>query len=117
IARFHPGTPRATAEAHAASAGLTIVRAFDGLPQTYVLDPVDPAADPSEVASTLANSGAVVYSQPSVLMRLQKAQAVTIDDPLYPFQWHLNNTGQLPGAVVDADIDAPEAWQITQGAG
>lgn len=117
IARFHPGTPRATAEAHAASAGLKIARAFDGLPQTYVLDPVDPAADPSEVASTLANSGAVVYSQPSVLLRLEKSQAVTIDDPLYPFQWHLNNTGQLPGAVVDADIDAPEAWQITQGAG
>ncbi len=36
-------------------------------------------------------------------------------DPLYPDQWHLNNTGQSTGGTVDADIDAPEAWQIFTG--
>lgn len=35
-------------------------------------------------------------------------------DTRYPEQWWLNNTG-LYGGTVDADIDAPEAWQITQG--
>lgn len=35
-------------------------------------------------------------------------------DTRYPEQWALNNTGQF-GGTTDADIDAPEAWQITQG--
>lgn len=39
--------------------------------------------------------------------------SLTSDD-YYPNQWHLNNTGQT-GGTPDADIDAPEAWQITQG--
>jgi subtilisin family serine protease len=36
------------------------------------------------------------------------------NDPLFPDQWHLHNTAQH-GGVTDADIDAPEAWQITNG--
>ncbi len=35
-------------------------------------------------------------------------------DTKYPEQWFLNNTGQSNGTP-DADIDAPEAWQITTG--
>lgn len=37
-----------------------------------------------------------------------------IDDPLYPQQWHLENTGQ-GGGFVDVDIDAEAAWAITRG--
>ena len=36
------------------------------------------------------------------------------DDPDFSFQWALDNTGQ-PGGVEDADIDAPEAWDIQTG--
>ncbi len=36
------------------------------------------------------------------------------DDPMFGDQWHLNNTGQN-GGTPDADIDAPEAWDITTG--
>ncbi len=36
------------------------------------------------------------------------------DDPDFDQQWGLNNTGQS-GGTVDADIDAPEAWDITVG--
>lgn len=35
-------------------------------------------------------------------------------DPLFRGQWGMNNTGQTDGAP-DADIDAPEAWDITVG--
>ncbi|MFQ5636742.1 MAG: S8 family serine peptidase [bacterium] len=38
----------------------------------------------------------------------------TPNDPLYPNQWHYNNTGQT-GGTPDADIDAPEAWDIETG--
>ncbi|NIP22442.1 MAG: S8 family serine peptidase, partial [Phycisphaerae bacterium] len=46
------------------------------------------------------------------------------DDPLYPLQWSLNNTGQMypesgnynhPPGTPDCDIDAPEAWVIYTG--
>ena len=37
------------------------------------------------------------------------------DDPFFGIQYALENTGQSEGAV-DADIDAPDAWDITIGA-
>ncbi|MBK6965834.1 MAG: S8 family serine peptidase [Bacteroidales bacterium] len=38
----------------------------------------------------------------------------TPNDPRYYQQWHYDNTGQLSGTA-DADIDLPEAWDITRG--
>ena len=42
------------------------------------------------------------------------------NDPNFPLQWNMNNTGQVvngsPG-VVDADVDAPEAWDLHTGTG
>lgn len=46
--------------------------------------------------------------------------AVIPNDPNFPQQWNMNNTGQvvngLPG-VVDADVDATEAWDLHTGTG
>ena len=36
------------------------------------------------------------------------------DDPYFVLQWALENTGQT-GGLLDADIDAPEAWDINTG--
>jgi subtilisin family serine protease len=41
-------------------------------------------------------------------------QITTPNDPGYPQLWGLNNTGQT-GGTPDADIDAPEAWDIQTG--
>jgi len=41
-------------------------------------------------------------------------QTTTPNDPSYPQLWGLNNTGQT-GGTPDADIDAPEAWDIQTG--
>lgn len=35
-------------------------------------------------------------------------------DTLFDNQWHHKNTGQT-GGIIDADIDSPEAWDITTG--
>lgn len=37
------------------------------------------------------------------------------NDPMFPQQWGLHNTGQT-GGTPDADVDAPEAWAIHTGA-
>jgi hypothetical protein len=39
-------------------------------------------------------------------------RSVTPNDTRFAEQWSLNNTGQT-GGTVDADIDAPEAWNLT----
>jgi subtilisin family serine protease len=36
------------------------------------------------------------------------------NDPQFPQQWPLHNTGQT-GGLYDADIDMPEAWSVTTG--
>jgi subtilisin family serine protease len=40
--------------------------------------------------------------------------AIDPDDPYFSYEWGLDNTGQT-GGKDDADIDAPEAWEITTG--
>jgi subtilisin family serine protease len=41
---------------------------------------------------------------------------LTPSDPFFSSEWGLHNTGQS-GGVADADIDAPEAWDISTGSG
>ncbi len=41
-------------------------------------------------------------------------RATVPDDPSFAQQWALNNTGQS-GGTTDADVDAPEAWDISTG--
>ena len=52
----------------------------------------------------------VVYAQLDHLVTMRN----TPDDPKYPDMWGMNNTGQT-GGTPDADIDAPEAWDLTTG--
>ena len=54
---------------------------------------------------------AVAYAEPNYIVT---AQVTSPNDPLFSEQWSLNNIGQT-GGTVDADIDAPEAWNTTTG--
>lgn len=53
----------------------------------------------------------VAYAEPN--FRVSVA-AIDPDDPRYPDQWHLKNTGQ-DGGTVDADVDADLAWSYETG--
>lgn len=77
-----------------------------------------------EIANKLVEDGHAVYATPNwieyVGLRMQAAVRErrevrhTINDPLFPNQWHLENTGQ-GGGTVDADVDAHDAWHTTLG--
>ena len=43
-----------------------------------------------------------------------ESRATMPNDPSFNQQWSMHNSGQS-GGTVDADIDAPEAWDITKG--
>ena len=67
---------------------------------------------PGEAVSRLA----AYQGNPNVEYAELNGIAHALDDPLFPTQWGLDNTGQL-GGTPDADIDAPEAWAVTTGSG
>ena len=81
------------------------------LPDTEVVVPRD--GDVDEALEALNANPDVVYAEPDTPVRLQS------NDPLFGNLYGLENTGQTiwdPG-VADADLDAPEAWLRTRGAG
>jgi len=56
------------------------------------------------------NSGLVEYAEPNYRRHLH----VIPNDPFFNELWGMHNTGQTSGTV-DADIDAPEAWDVATG--
>ncbi|MCF8360918.1 MAG: S8 family serine peptidase [Prolixibacteraceae bacterium] len=61
-----------------------------------------------ETANLLYESGCFEHAQPTF------ARLMTSLKTYYTDQWGLNNTGQN-GGTAGIDINAPEAWQITEG--
>ncbi|GAF93624.1 unnamed protein product, partial [marine sediment metagenome] len=57
------------------------------------------------------NTDGILYAQPNY-----RVQAISTlpNDSRFDELWGMNNTGQS-GGTVDADIDAPEAWDIATG--
>lgn len=52
----------------------------------------------------------VEYAEPNYIIKMTALP----NDPGFPLIWALDNTGQTNG-VLDADIDAVEAWNVTNG--
>jgi len=59
----------------------------------------------------LGESDDVLYVEPNYKV---KALSVIPNDPMFVDLWNMHNTGQTYGTA-DADIDAPEAWEIATG--
>jgi len=64
-----------------------------------------------EALNEIRRIPSVEYAEPNYILRVDE---IFPNDPLFQYQWGLHNVGQL-GGIVDADIDAPEAWTITTG--
>jgi len=67
-------------------------------------------SDIRSIINEYSNDPNVEYVEPNYIVFLNSIP----NDPLFNKQWGLHNTGQT-GGVVDADIDAPEAWDIATG--
>jgi predicted outer membrane repeat protein len=92
-----------------AAGGGTIERMFSIVPGLGVVKLPDGVSVATAQSMFSLNAG-VKYAEPDYKHAIQ----VIPNDPAFPFLWGLNNTGQTGGAF-DADIDAPEAWNITTG--
>ena len=89
---------------------LTVMAGGDGVVRLWPA----PGQEPAALSRALRARPDVRWSHPDLVLptRLHAAP----DDPLFGDQWHLENTGQS-GGLAGADIHAPPAWDVTDGAG
>lgn len=68
-----------------------------------------------DVARSIFEEGQSKFATPEFVV--ERVFRDTPNDTYYQYQWHLNATGTHTqwGIKVDADVDAPEAWDITPG--
>ena len=92
--------------------GATIVRNTESIGLSLIQ--VNRGTNIFEIIEALQNEPSVEFVEPNYILRA----SFNPNDPHFSSgkQWGLNNVGQIPpGGTTDADIDAPEAWNITQG--
>ena len=80
--------------------------------QGMVLVATEPDANPTTVEAWLQDNPHVAYYEPDSILVTQTVP----NDAEFDRLWGLHNTGQT-GGTVDADIDAPEAWDLATGSG
>ncbi|MBI1886390.1 MAG: S8 family serine peptidase [Chloroflexi bacterium] len=104
LVKFVPGTPAHTVAAVHGQAGGRVIDEIPALGVQVV-----------KVAPGQALQSLPLYQHnPNVKYAELNGIARALDDPFFPTQWGLHNTGQV-GGTADADIDAPEAWGISSG--
>lgn len=111
IVRLTDGDSAAKLAALLAKVGAVDVKTFEAVGGLYVVKLPDTMSVTSADALASALQG-VAYAEPNYVVHTQ----VTPNDPSFsdPDLWGLRNTGQS-GGTAGADIQAPEAWDLTTG--
>ena len=94
---------------HASGKGMKLLSSLGG--RGSLLVETAPTASYSEVLTSLSSLPGFRYVEPDFLINVN---STIPNDPSFPSLDGLNNTGKT-GGIVDADIDAPEAWDLTIG--
>jgi subtilisin family serine protease len=107
IVGFERGASLSAQNAAVSAAGGTPEERFPEIRATLVQ--VAPS-ETDEAMKQLLGDPRVRFAEPNHVVRTM----ATPDDPRFPELWGLHNTGQT-GGTPDADIDAPEAWDLAMG--
>jgi subtilisin family serine protease len=112
IVQFKPTVSPAQIRALNDSLLVTIVDEFPFSRNLFVLAVTEGAtADALTMANRYYDHPLTEYSSPDFVRSIEPRSLIP-NDPLFGMLWHLHNMG--PGTV-DADIDGPEAWELTLG--
>jgi len=112
IACFPDGVSRAEIDRINARYGAKILRTLPVRPNTYVLSAGAEPLAALRLANIYVEQGVSLFAHPNFVAR--KKKRFSPNDPYFPHQWHLNNTGQN-GALPGHDVEAPAAWDIARG--
>ncbi len=115
MVRFPADLDQAKVQSWAVSKGFTLRKKLRSAPVYLVGTSRSDVDAADEVMKAYQESFPATTKAPSYMERdFVVSASLTPNDPSFPTLWGMNNTGQS-GGVVDADIDAPEAWDITTG--
>src|SRR6266704_2797743 len=117
LVKLNERKPVRHAEAAVRGEGANEVISFMG-PRKLAVSPIDhwrlvkfaPGVDIEKVRARLLKNPHIEQVEYNYKVSI----SLTPNDPMYPQLWGLNNIGQT-GGTVDADIDAPEAWDVQTG--
>lgn len=108
LVKFKPGRPSSKINQICNSVGIVVQKHFRrinvykmGVPENKVMETID----------RLLKYDEVQYAEPDYILKIIERIP---NDPDFDKLWGMHNTGQ-DGGTVDADIDAPEAWEINTG--
>ncbi len=112
LVRYAPSAPAARTLDARAAVGAETLRHLP-VPRLELVEL--PAGTPVRAAAReLERDPSVLYAEPNGLDRITAIP----DDPRFGEQWSLHNVAQKVDGrtgLADADIDAPEAWEVTTG--
>src|SRR4029434_5825642 len=110
LVRFKRGAPNAKRDAALQHAGVRVRQHFPRS-DVSVLQISEKSQSVEETIRRLEASGSVEYAVPD-----QRLHVLTTfpNDPSFRDLYGLHNTGQT-GGIPDADIDAPQAWDVSIG--
>src|SRR5208337_1645295 len=109
LVRFKPGTSRRAMLLSHARVGGTIKREFKSV-EGLQLVKLSPGTSLKYALRSYKHDPSVLYAEPNYILHALSAP----NDPSFPQQWSLQNTGQ-DGGTVGADIHATQAWNLTTG--
>jgi len=111
IVHTRPGIGPAELVRFGAPRGISILEQNADEPEIYLLRVGPTGGSALDAANEYALSGLCEWAEPNLGGQILK---YAINDPLFPQQWHLHNTGQT-GGTPGADVDALGAWTISSG--
>ena len=113
IVQFNANMTEANINTSNITNGVETVKKVNSLTNVYVLKVKNLKNRTTlDIANKYYKMNEVIWSHPNWIRRMEPRSMP--NDTLFPNQWHLNNTGQN-GGTPDADVDAPEAWDVTTG--
>ncbi len=108
IVKYRTGLARTAQESSLAAAGLEVVHYYSALNIFHCK--VKPGVTVQAAIEAYENDPNVEYVEPNYIYHTmaRRTPPITPNDPRFGRLWGLNNSN-------DADIDAPEAWDVTTG--
>jgi subtilisin family serine protease/PKD repeat protein len=110
LLKFEPEVSRMAGENLLQKYGMTIEKSLRHT-RIQVIE-LPPSMSVGKAIGILMKEPSIEYAEPNYIVRTCDVP----DDPMFDQLWGLHNTGQT-GGTPDADIDAPEAWDIHKGNG
>ena len=94
--------------------GGRVKKQFKSVPGLCVVELPD-GKDVKTAIRSFRGAKGIIYAEPDYEVHALETGQMIPNDSSFGMQWNMHNTGQS-GGTVDADIDAPEAWDISPAA-